>query len=133
MSRRILFLVLAVSLGLNIGLVITTLIHRVDRAPLGPPPGRGPNQGPPGEGGDLVEQHLRGMTDHLGLDEDQQAAVRLVMEQYSPELSMLQERARETAGQLVAAYSRPVFEPEQFRKLTEQVRAARARSLVFLL
>ena len=67
------------------------------------------------------------MTRHLALDQDQQAAIRQIMEHYAPELAVLQDRARESAGRLADAFARPVFEPEHFKELTEQASSARAR------
>jgi Spy/CpxP family protein refolding chaperone len=127
MSHRILYLILAVSVGLNIGLVGTTLIHRADREPHGLPQGPGPNQGPAGGPDNLVDEHLRGMTRHLDLDQEQQVAIRQIMEHYASELAVLQDRARTAAGRLADGFAHPVFEPAHFKELTEEASLARAR------
>lgn len=130
MSQKIFYLILAVSLGLNIGLVATTMIHRTNLPPQGPPsgPGGGPG-GDPGSPPDpqtMVEQHVRGITRHLDLDPQQQQAIRVIMEQRAPQLIEYQMAAAEAARRLVEVFASPDFDPQEFQRLTAQTSLARA-------
>lgn len=129
MSKRIIYLLLAVSFGLNVGMVATTLLNR--RAPGGPRPGGGPGGGPgPGPRSDpeqIVEGHLRGMTEHLGLDEQQQQAIRAVLERHAPLLVEFQLQVQVTGKTLADAYGAPDFDPTQFQRLTAEASDARSR------
>ncbi|MDX2473888.1 MAG: periplasmic heavy metal sensor [Candidatus Krumholzibacteria bacterium] len=125
MSKRIIYLLLAVSLGVNVGVVATTLLHR----PAGPPPGpdgdRGPGQRP--DAARMVEQHVQGITRHLDLDEEQQQTIRSVMEHHAPQLIMLQSQAEAAGGRLTEAFAAPEFDPDLFRQMTAEAAVARSR------
>jgi hypothetical protein len=97
MLKKILYLLLAVSLGVNAGLLAVTLKHRGQ-----PPPPQ--QQLPPGHPPDpqrLVEDHLSGMTRHLGLDPEQQAEIRAILARNAARLADLRLEAAE-AQRLVA-------------------------------
>jgi Spy/CpxP family protein refolding chaperone len=131
MSKRIIYLLLAVSLGLNVGVIATTLVHRTAGPATGPRPGPGGIGGPrPGQQPDparIVEEHVRGMTRHLDLDAEQQQAIRAIMEHHTPELIRLQRGANEAGRLLTEAYAAPHFNTEGFLRLTAEASAARAR------
>lgn len=131
MSKRILQLVLIASLGVNVGVIATTLAHRAG----GPPPGRpmGPGNGAPPDAervqdpARLAEDHVMGMTQHLDLDEAQQQAVRSIMDEHSPRLVELQSEVRAVSRRLSDAFAAPTFDADRFRRLTAEAGAARAR------
>ncbi len=131
MSKRIIYLLLAVSLGLNAGVIATTLVHRASMPPPGPPPGpdggAGPDMGPPPDPNRLVEEHVRGITRHLDLDAAQQDAVRLVLERHSSLLVELQMDVGDVGRRLSDAFAAPEFDPEQFRRLTAEAGMVRSR------
>lgn len=127
MSKKIIYLILAISIGLNAGMIATTLVHRKS----GPPPGPGPRPGEgPGHRPDpqqMVDDHVRGITRHLELDPAQQQAIREVMELHAPELVLFQMEVRETGKRLADAFRAPTFDAERFRQLTAQASTARSR------
>lgn len=122
MSKKIIYLLLAVSLGLNVGVIAMTIANRTDQPPHDPPPGRGP-----ADPDRLVEGHLRGMTQHLGLNDEQQQAIRDILERHTPEMARLRAEADEAGQRLAEAYGAPNFDAERFRQLTTETGAARAR------
>ncbi len=130
MSKTIVYILLAASLGLNAGVIATTLIQQKSSPPVDAPPGprgdRGPQHGPP-DPARLVENHVRGITRHLALDPEQQQAVRAVLENHAPELVRRQTDVAEANRRLSVAFAEPVFDPELFRQLTLEASAARAR------
>lgn len=124
MSKKTIYLLLALSIGINLGVMGMTLLNGGAEQPLGPRPDgprgeadRGPGVRPNPE--QLVQRHLQGMTQHLELDAEQQQAVRLIMERYMPEQAERQLRVDQTSNQLSRAYAAPVFDAAQFRRLTE--------------
>ena len=131
MSTKLIYLLLAVSIGINVGVIATTVVNQTTQRPQGPPPGPGggggPDQGPPPDPARLVEGHLQGITRHLDLDPDQQAAVRAVMEHHAPRLVRLQKEVAVTSRRLTAAYAAPEFTPDAFRALAVAATTARAR------
>ncbi len=131
MSKWIIYLLLALSLGLNAGMIATTLVHRTAGPHGSPPPGPGGGPGhqpgPPPDPGRVVEDHLRGMTQHLDLDTDQQQAIRRVLETHAAELTTLQVAAEEAGRMLAEAYALPEFDPDGFLRLTAEASTARSR------
>lgn len=131
MSKKLIYLLLVVSLGINAGVIATTIIHRRPPAHQGPPPGPGGRGGPeamlPPDPGKIAEDHVRGMTQHLGLDAEQQQAVREVLEQHAPQLVKYQIDVEETGRRLAEAFAAPTFDPEQFQQLAAEASAARSR------
>ena len=128
MSRRLVYLLLAISIGLNVGVIATTIVHQT-RAPAGPPPGPGGGPGPEGapDPQQLVDGHLRGMTRPLDLNPEQQQAIRVVLERHAPKLVEFQAEVAETGRHLSDAYAAPDFDPDRFRQLTAAASAARSR------
>lgn len=131
MSKRIIYLLLAVSLGLNVGVIATTVVHRATMPPPGGPPGpdRGarPDMGPPPDPDRLVKDHLQGITRHLDLNGEQQNAVRSVLERYSSQMVELQMDVDDVGRRLTEVFAAPVFDPEQFRRLTAEAGVVRSR------
>jgi Spy/CpxP family protein refolding chaperone len=131
MTRKIIYLLFAVSIGFNVGLIATPLLQQTAEPDQGPPTGPGggmrPNPGPPPGPRNLVDNHLEGMTRHLGLNQDQQDAVRAIMERHAPRLRELQMDATKSGRLLTEAYSAPEFDPARFQKLAADANAARAR------
>ncbi|MBK7701783.1 MAG: periplasmic heavy metal sensor [bacterium] len=131
MSKTIVYLLLAASLGLNAGLITTTLIHRPNPAVPGlrhePDGGRDQEPGPRPGPGQIVDEHVRGMTQHLDLDAQQQQAVRAVLERHAPQLARLQADADDAGRKLSAVYAAAEFDPGRFIQLTAAAGAARAR------
>ncbi len=112
MSQKIIYLLLAVSVGINLGVVGMTFIGGPGQQPQLPPPGPdgGDNPGPRPNPEQMVQRHLEGMTRHLDLDAEQQQAVRLIMEQHMPEQAERQLVVTQTSRELSPAYAAP----EQF-------------------
>jgi len=131
MSKKLIYLLLAISLGLNVGVITTTLVHHMTRIPpthpTGPPGGKGRDPGPPRDPGQLVENHVRGITRHLDLDHEQQQAIRAVLERHAHQLVMFQGDVAETSRRLSETYATPAFDPKQFRQLTAEASTARAK------
>ena len=128
MSQKIIYLLLAVSVGINFGVVGMTFIGGPDQQPQLPPPGPdgGDNPGPRPNPEQMVQRHLEGMTRHLDLDAEQQQAVRLIMEQHMPEQAERQLAVDQTSQELSLAYAAPDFDAENFRRLTAAASRARA-------
>ena len=131
MSKKMLYLLLAVSVGLNVGVIATTLVHRTGGPPEGPPPGQdrsgrpGPGQRP--DPAQLVEGHLQGMTRHLDLTPDQQQSIRAVLEEFAPQQVEFQMEVEQTSRHLTDAFGAPDFDPESFQRLTAEASEARSR------
>jgi len=134
MLKKTLYLLLAVSLGINAGLLVMTLLNRAPSerpamhqppgGPGGPPPGQHP--GPAPDPQRMSEELAARLSRHLDLDVQQQQAIREILERYAPDLIELQ-RVSENAGQrLTEAYSAPDFDPEGFRRLVAETSAARS-------
>jgi Spy/CpxP family protein refolding chaperone len=124
--KRGIFILLALSLGLNAGL----LYVRWASPHAGPrPPHEGrPAPMPPGshEPADMVAAHLAGMTRHLQLDASQQTAVEAILQSRIPLLSTLKERSRQADGRLVEAFAAADFAAEEFSSLVREASLARA-------
>ena len=115
--KRTWFLVLAVSLGLNAGLVYMTLAKR------SPGPHRPP---PPGHFGTLLDDHLNKMTESLGLDEEQRSGIEAIHRELLPKISE-QHRAMEDLRRAIADhYAGPEFDAANFKKLALGLSEAQA-------
>ncbi len=129
MSKRILYILLALSLGLNLGIIGMTLVHQATKPALDKPPGQGGREGlNPARYPDpstLVNNHIIGMTRHLDLDQEQQKAIRAVLERYAPQQIKFQTDAAEAGRHLADAFAAPVFDPEQIERLTAKASAKR--------
>lgn len=126
MSKRIIYTLFAVSIGLNLGMIGMTVMNRT--APPGPPPpGPGPGPGGPPDPELIVEDHVVNITRHLELDEDQSRAIREIMEEHVLTLIQLREQAEIANEGLSETFAAPVFDPEGFRQRTAEASRARSR------
>jgi Spy/CpxP family protein refolding chaperone len=133
MMKKILYLLLALSLGLNTGLLVATLMKPAP--PLPPqgqfPPGDGPGQppdrrdGPQRDPAHLVDGHLAGMTQHLELGPEQQRQLRAILERSAPELMGLQREVEISGRRITEAYAAPDFDLEEFLRLVRETSVAR--------
>ncbi|HPF36259.1 MAG TPA: periplasmic heavy metal sensor [Candidatus Krumholzibacteria bacterium] len=121
--RRLVPVLLALSLGLNIGLLVR---KPAPKAP--PPPAELPAALPAGapDPARLVDDHVRGITRHLGLDPAQQAQVRAVLERHAPALAEAQRRAAVTQRRLSDVFAAPEFNAGAFLAAGAAAAAARA-------
>jgi len=146
--NRFWFVLLALSLGFNAGLVYVQHGARsdarrfADERPLSGPPGeprgraplsgpedrrprRGPPEPPPPE--ELIEHHLRRMADRLDLDAAQRRDITDVLAKVLPEIAR-QRQAIDRAREAVADYyGSPTFDEDTFRRLGRKLRDAQSR------
>jgi len=118
--KRIWFLVLAVSIGLNAG-----LLFMAQNRP-GPAPGRH-RPPPPGHFDARLDEHLRRMSKSLGLDETQRAGVEAVHRELLPKISEQHGRMEDLRKSIATHYEGPDFDPAKFRALAESLRETQAR------
>jgi len=131
MSKMYIRLLLAVSIGINLGVVGMTLMRNTSPNFQGPPPGppKGENHAPgkhPAPGL-LVDDHIQRMTHHLDLNLEQQEAIRTIMETYSPQLTELRRNVEQNSLSLTREFLAHSFDPESFRRQASELSAARAR------
>lgn len=126
------FLLLAVSLSLNMGLLYVRIadrhpprFDRSDHADRRGPPHLIQDETPPPE--TVARDHLAAITRHLDLDTSQQSAVRMLLEEYMPGMGALQRDSREAGRHISDAFAAPDFDPERFRILAERASRARMR------
>ena len=134
MIKKAVYLLLAVSLGVNAGLMVVTLYNRTtppDFGPPGPPPDHdryGPGDGPgrrPDNPDWLTENHVSLLTRYLDLDTEQQQAIADVVRRFASDLLQAQARSLTAGDALSAAYAEPGFDPDGFRRLVAEASAAR--------
>ena len=120
--RRILFVLLALSLGLNVGMVYQRLQHPPPFGPQRPPlKGEGP-EAPTA----FLEHHLLRMTEELQLDEAQQRALNSLLEEQIPPVLAQQERLRVARRSLGDLYISEELEPDAFRTQVRRLSEAQA-------
>lgn len=128
MSKKIIYTLCAVSLGLNLGMIGMTVMNRA--ASPGPPP-RGPDPGPspgnPPAPERIIEDHVASITRHLGLDEVQSQAIREIMGKHIPSLIRLREQADSVSSGLSDVFAAPDFDRNLFLQRTAEASRARAR------
>ncbi len=128
MTRRVIIILLAASLGLNIGLLAASRLHRGHES--GPPPGPG---GPGGLGDTLpdpmamVETHVQGMTRQLDLDEQQQQAIRSVLMAHAQPMAELQQAVAASSLLLTRIYAAPGFDADRFAGQAAATASLRSR------
>lgn len=123
MGKRIVYILLAMSLGINIGLISTSLLHKTGERRPGP----GPGAGPPVDPRRMVEHHVTRMTLHLGLSPEQQKAIRSLLERSAPQQTHLQLEVQKTSRRLADAFSAPEFDEKRFFALVREASDARSR------
>ncbi len=124
--RRGLFLLLALSLGLNGGLLYVRFAHRPpsdDRAmPLAPRPTL------PRDAEVAVRDHLAGLVRDLDLTAAQEESIRAILVAHMPRMTELLRRTSEANRLIGEAFAAPEFDVEPFRQLVREASAARARA-----
>lgn len=126
--KRGLFLLLAVSLGLNAGLLYVRYLDGPLRGPGAerPRPPRG--AGPPPRPETMARDHLADMTRHLDLSDEQQQEIRVILEERMPLMTELLRASREANQQISDAFAAPEFDGEHFGQLAAQVSRSRAQA-----
>lgn len=132
--KRVLGLLLALSLGLNLGLLYMQYQGPPEGRREGPPglrSGPGPRRGPqgqprqPGATGRMIDAHVDGLTRHVGLDDQQQVALRQVLEANMPALQSALAGGAEANEAMSRAFGAADFDPEMFRRLVKAAALAR--------
>ena len=130
---------LALSVGFNIGLLVTQLSE--GRGPGRPHeqsllhPQRGDSQGrphgfdqPPSQNvNEIIGRHLKRMTEHLQLDDNQRAAIEDGLTEILPLILSKQQQAHEARRALAEHYASPDISPGQFRALIADINHAQAQ------
>jgi Spy/CpxP family protein refolding chaperone len=138
--KRIWFVLLALSLGLNAGLLYMVISHRHARGPrgfewMGPPPDRpGPpedNLGPPPAHGRpyglaFARHRLDRMADWLNLDPAQREALRAILDETMPRILERRDAVRAARHRAAEQYLKPTVDPDSVRASVRQLNAAQA-------
>lgn len=131
MIKKILWVVLGLSLGLNMGLLYGRFAVRSD--PMPPPPGGRPGPGsgrfeaePPVER--IVADQLRVTDRHLQLDDAQEQAVRRILEERMPDLAGLRRETRQANQAMARIFAAEDFDAEAFRRQADRARWVRSRA-----
>lgn len=131
------FLLLALSLGLNAGLLYVSLSGSGDpqkeprssggARPPHAPRGEHPGDPQPMDPARLIDEHLGRMTDVVGLDRPQQESIRALLEQSVPQITdqrMAVDAARRKLGEL---FSNEDLDSEAYRAATREIHRAQFR------
>jgi len=135
--KQLWFLALALSMGVNAGLVYIALSNREggstagdqSRGAGGEERRGGDRRGQPGSSDDsesIIRSHLDRMSQDLGLDARQRSAIGAVHERLLPRIMEERRRMDALRGQVTARYSQEAIEPEGFRALVREVSGAKA-------
>jgi len=134
--KRLWFLALAVSVGLNAAMLYQ---HFTRPAPMQPRPrggafGPGPDAGPPGEPGDsptsfehMIERRLHRMTGELGLREDQVRALRAIGTAHIDRLDSLRRESRAARDSMRDLLSGAVIDSVRVREQARRLREVDTR------
>jgi Spy/CpxP family protein refolding chaperone len=137
--KRAWFILLALSLGLNAGLLYVVIAARARQAALltefGNRQGRG---GPRWEEGrhpggreldpeGLTRRHLRRMSKRLDLDEQQRQAIAEVMHDYLPRIVEQRRKLHEIRQKIGLQFAVPALDPMGFRTAVERLNQEQAR------
>jgi Spy/CpxP family protein refolding chaperone len=128
------FVLLALSLGLNAGLLYTSLAPRPDGVPAPPvvehpgpapeAPGDGQPGPPPAE--QLVHGRHTRMCRFLGLDEQQREAMKAILQASLPRIVNLRAAVAEARQRILVAYHQPEVDVQQVRELVGALNATQA-------
>jgi len=129
------FFLLALSIGLNIGLLYNSIVSDRDgRAHLPHPPfiGRGAPPGHPGMGmhcdpSEMVHYRLGRLADRLDLTEEQRAEVRRVLSESMPALIEARDRMQEARQAVHEEYRKAEPDRDRVRELVGELGQAQAR------
>lgn len=124
--KRVLFIIMAVSLGLNAGLLY---VRYLDRPGMQPPPGiekqrQRMGQRPSPEV--MIQHQMQAKTRHLKLSEQQQGQIRKILEEHLPTMAAFRNESGLYQDELAALYGAPQFDVQAFREAGRL--AAQARS-----
>jgi len=136
--KRVWFVLLALSLGLNAGLIYTVIAHHRAPAPrdfeeLGAPPDRpgprgarrGPHRGPDRPAGaGFAQRRLDRMAKWLDLDATQQAAMGAIFEESMPRVLAQRDAVQAARRRAAAQYLKPAVDPDSVRIAVRQLTAA---------
>lgn len=133
------FLALALSLGLNAGLLYVTLSSRGGERAAGRGPGVGDEERGPGGTGRtqpsrpaddfeaVIRHHLDRMTRDLHLDDRQRTSISAVHEAMLPRITAVRREMEVLRGEVAGQYARPTIDPREFRALVRKLSDAQAR------
>jgi len=127
------FLVLAVSIGLNAGLLASAFVAerwRADPIPrpfLCPPGDHGPGRPCEIERGDFARHRLRRLADRLRLDAAQRSRMSAVIEEIMPLVIEERERVQETRLALREEYAKPEPDRPRVRSIVRELNGRQAR------
>jgi hypothetical protein len=136
---RIWFLVLALSLGLNVGLLYVELTHRDgERGPEHRPIAGDEQKSPEGSRGtqpprtpddfeSVIRSHLDRMTRDLHLDPGQRSAISSVHESWLPRITAVRREMETLRREVAGQYAQPDLDPATFRVLVRQLSHTQAR------
>ena len=127
--NRLWYLVLALSLGLNAGLLYVEQSRRSEREHRGSRRAHGAERGRPldSEGGKaLVERHLERLSAELDLSAEQRTAITGIWEANLPAIREARSRLHELRSQLRDGFAAPAIDSTSFRALARQAAAAQA-------
>jgi uncharacterized membrane protein len=126
--NRIALLLLAVSLGLNAGLLYVRLAERPAQGTERPDRLPAPRRASPPAPEVVVQDHLLAMTRHLTLSQEQQRSIRAVLDEHMPMMMELLRRGDEANRRISEAFAAPEFDTERFKILVQEASQARARA-----
>jgi len=121
MNSRIPYLLLALSIGINIGLAYRSL-PGADETSMDPPRPKGPRE----EFRAVMDNHLDRMADGLDLSDEQVASIRQVLDRESPGIIAQRDLVDGERRTLRDIYVAPVFDRAAYRAQLERLHSAQA-------
>lgn len=119
MMRRVLYVVLALSLGINAG-----FLYRWAFGPPGPSPG--PGDLGPGELEGVLARHLDHMSEGLRLSAQQRATIAAVLDEYVPRILEQNERVVAARRNLAETYEAEQWDGAAFRAAIRSLQDAQS-------
>ncbi len=126
--KRVLSLLLALSVGLNAGLFYVQNSGPKHEGPDRKGPPREDHRGGPPSPDNAIRNHLEGMTRHLDLSEEQQDAIREVLAENMPLMGEMRRRSEEANRRISEVFAAANFDEEQFKQLVGQASFFKARA-----
>ena len=124
--KRLPFLILALSLGLNAGLIYVSLSDRDAKHPRAPAGGR-PVHDHPRDPEALVAQHVQRMSDDLELSSEQQDTITARVLRWMPAILTQQRRVGDLRRSIIDLYVDEELDPGRFHVAVAQLSRAQAR------
>jgi len=125
--KRLWYLVLALSLGLNAGLLWMHFHHRAEHERRGPwrrTGERGPRPDAPEVGKAMVERHLARLEHELDLTPEQRSAIGAIWEQNLPAIRTTRDRLRSLRAEMRDGIAAAEIDSTALRVLARQAAAA---------